>query len=113
MYRIGIKSEPNLGASGTGEKDLAKAVIGRAFLDSVGDVGSEGGMGGESIETLKDKAKDFINSSKTIFKVWCDIADTEPEYIVTLHNSLTYHYNCGKLKSFSIKTIVDKLLKKL
>ena len=48
-----------------------------------------------------------------MFKLWCDIADTEPSYIITLHNSLTYHYNCGKLKSFSIKTIVDKLLKKL
>ena len=113
MYRIKIKSEPNLGNSGSGEKDLAKAVIGRAFHDSVGDVGSHGGIGGESVATLKNQAKSFINSSKTIFKVWCDIADTEPDYIVTLHDSLTYHYNCGKLKSFSIKTIVEKLLKKL
>ena len=113
MYRIRIKSEPNLEATDTAEKHLAKAVIGRAFLDSVGDVGSEAGIGGESVETLKDKAKDFLNSNKIIFKIWCDIADTEPEYIITLHDSLTYHYNCGKLKSFSIKTIVEKLLKKL
>ena len=113
MYRIEIKSEPNLGASGTGEKDLAKAIIGRAFLDSVGDVGSEGAMGGESAATLKNQARDFINSSQVMFKIWCDIADTEPNYIVTLHDSLTYHYNCGKLKSFGIKTIVDRLLKKL
>jgi len=113
MYKIKIKSEPNLGASGTGEKDLAKAIIGRAFLDSVGDVGSEGAMGGESVATLKSQAKGFINTGKAMFKVWCDIADTEPDYIVTLHNSLTQHYKCGKLKSFSIKTIVEKLLKKL
>jgi hypothetical protein len=113
MYRIGIKSEPNLGTGNTVEKDLAKAVIGRAFLDSVGDVGSEGAMGGESAATLKSQAKDFINSSQVMFKLWCDIADTEPNYIITLHDSLTYHYNCGKLKSFSIKTIVDRLLKKL
>ena len=113
MYRIEIKSEPSLGTGNTVEKDLAKAVIGRAFLDSVGDVGSEGAMGGESAATLKNQAKDFINSSQVMFKMWCDIADTEPNYIVTLHDSLTQHYKCGKLKSFSIKTIVEKLLKKL
>ena len=70
-------------------------------------------MGGESVATLKSQAKDFINSSQVMFKLWCDIADTEPDYIVTLYNSLTQHYKCGKLKSFSIKTIVEKLLKKL
>ena len=113
MYRIKIKSEQNLWSNHTVEKDLAKAVIGRAFLDSVGDVGSEGAMGGESAATLKSQAKNFIKSSQVMFKVWCDIADTEPDYIVTLYSSLTQHYKCGKLKSFSIKTIVDKLLKKL
>ena len=97
----------------SGLKKLAKAVLTRAFLDSVGHVGSCGSISDGELSLLRDQANNFINSSKEIFRVWCDMADAEPDYIIDLHSSLTYHYNCGRLKSFSVKTIVDKLLKKL
>ena len=113
MYRIGIKSEPNLGASGTGEKDLAKAVLTRAFLDSVGHLGSHASIGIGEMEILQDQAKDFINPSKRQFKLICELADAEPEYIVSLHSDLTYNYNCGKLKNLNTKYIIERLLEKL
>jgi hypothetical protein len=103
----------------SGLKKLAKAVLTRAFLDSVGHVGSRGSLGSRGsvgnseVRVLIDQANNFINSSKETFRVWCDMADTEPDYIVDLHNSLTYHYNCGKLKKFSTKYIIDRLFQKL
>ena len=99
--------------TGSGQKDLAKAVLLRAFLDSVGHLGSHGAICGSEIALLQDQAKDFIDSSKKQFKLICELADAEPEYISKLHDDLTYHYNCGKLKNLNTKYIIERLLKKL
>ena len=97
----------------SGLKKLAKAVLTRAFLDSVGHIGNRGNIGNGELSLLRDQANNFINSSKEIFRVWCDMADAEPDYIIDLHSSLTYNYNCGKLKKFSTKYIIDRLFQKL
>ena len=97
----------------SGQKDLAKAVLLRAFLDSVGHLGSNASMGIGEMETLQDQAKNFINSSRERFKLICELADAEPEYIVSLHSNLNYNYNCGKLKNLNTKYIIERLLEKL
>ena len=99
--------------TGSGQKDLGKAVLLRAFLDSVGQLGSHGAICGSEIALLQDQAKDFINSNKRQFKLICELADAEPEYIAKLHDDLTYHYNCGKLKNLNTKYIIERLLEKL
>ena len=99
--------------TGSGQKDLAKAVLLRAFLDSVGHLGSNGAIGKSEMGLLQDQAKTFINSNKKQFKLVCELADAEPEYVARLHNDLTYHYNCGKLKNLNTKYIVERLLEKL
>ena len=99
--------------TGSGQKDLAKAVLLRAFLDSVGHLGSHGAIGHNEMGMLKGQAKNFIDSSKKQFKLICELADAEPEYIVKLHDDLTYHYNCGKLKNLNTKYIIERLLAKL
>jgi hypothetical protein len=33
--------------------------------------------------------------------------------IKDLHNDLTYHYNCGRLKNFNTRVVIETLLKKL
>ena len=99
--------------TGSGQKDLAKAVLLRAFLDSVGHLGSHGAIGNSEMEMLQDQAKAFINPNKKQFKLVCELVDTEPEYIVKLHDSLTYNYNCGKLKNLNTKYIIERLLEKL
>jgi len=98
---------------GSGQKDLARAVLLRAFLDSVGHLGSHASIGIGEMEMLQDQAKNFINPNKKQFKLVCELADAEPEYVVTLHESLTYHYNCGKLKNLNTKYIIERLLEKL
>ena len=97
----------------SGQKDLAKAVLLRAFLDSVGHLGSHGAMGKSEIKVLQDQAKNFINPNKKQFKLVCELTDAEPEYVAKLHDDLTYHYNCGKLKNLNTKYIVERLLQKL
>ena len=99
--------------TGSGQKDLAKAVLLRAFLDSVGQIGSHGAIGHNEVGMLQDQAKDFINPNKRQFKLICELADAEPEYIAKLHDDLTYHYNCGKLKNLNTKYIIERLLQKL
>ena len=97
----------------TGEKDLAKAVLTRAFQDSIGHLGGYSSIGHNEMGLLQDQAKNFIDPSKKQFKLICELADAEPEYIATLHESLTYNYNCGKLKNLNTKYIIERLLAKL
>ena len=99
--------------TGSGQKDLAKAVLLRAFLDSVGHIGSHGSIGHNRAGLLQDQAKDFINPNKKQFKLVCELADAEPEYVSKLHDDLTYHYNCGKLKNLNTKYVIERLLEKL
>ena len=97
----------------SGQKELAKAVLLRAFLDSVGHLGSHGAIGHNEMGMLQGQAKAFISSTKKRFRLVCELADAEPEYIVSLHNDLTYHYNCGTLKNLNTKYIIERLLQKL
>ena len=97
----------------SGQKDLAKAVLLRAFLDSVGHLGSHGAIGHNEMGMLKGQPKDFISPTTKRFRLICELADAEPEYVVTLHENLTYNYNCGKLKNLNIKYIIERLLEKL
>ena len=99
--------------TGSGQKDLAKAVLLRAFLDSVGHLGSNGSIGKSEMKVLQSQAKNFINPNKKQFKLVCELTDAEPEYVSKLHDDLTYHYNCGKLKNLNIKYIIGRLLEKL
>ena len=99
--------------TGSGQKDLAKAILLRAFLDSVGHLGGHSAIGHNEIDILPNQAKDFINPNKKQFKLICELADAEPEYISKLHDDLTYHYNCGKLKNLNTKFVVERLLEKL
>ena len=97
----------------SGYKNLAKAILLRAFLDSVGHIGSHGSIGHNKDGLLQDQAKNFIDPNKKQFKLVCELADAEPEYVSELHENLTYHYNCGKLKNLSTKYVVERLLEKL
>ena len=99
--------------TGSGQKDLAKAVLTRAFQDSIGYFGSHGAIGKSEMKVLQSQAKTFINPNKKQFKLVCELTDAEPEYVAKLHDDLTYHYNCGKLKNLNTKYIIERLLEKL
>ena len=94
-------------------KDLAKAVITRACLDSLGHITNSSYCGLTEKSILMDTAKRFFDPNIKSFRLWCDLAGGEPEYIKDLHNDLTYHYNCGRLKNFNTRVVIETLLKKL
>ena len=95
------------------ETKMARAIISRAFQDSLGYLNPQSSCGRGELAQLKTSAHKFINASKEGFRQICDIADADPDYVAELHDALTYHYNCGKLKNFNIKTIIEKLIERI
>ena len=95
------------------ETNLARAVLSRAFLDSMGYLNPQSSCGRGELSQLKNSARKFIDAKKKAFREWCDIADADPDYVAELYDDLTYHHNCGKLKNFNIKTIIEKLIERI
>ena len=95
------------------ETKMARAVISRAFQDSLGYLNPQSSCGRGELSQLKTSAHNFINASKEGFRQICDIAEADPDYVTKLYDDLTYHHNCGKLKNFNIKTIIEKLIERI
>ena len=95
------------------ETKMARAVISRAFQDSLGYLNPQSSCGRGESSQLKTSAHNFINASKEGFRQICDIAEADPDYVAELYDDLTYHHNCGKLKNFNIKTIIEKLIERI
>ena len=95
------------------ETNLARAVLSRAFLDSMGYLNPQSSCGRGELSQLKNSARKFINANKEIFREWCDIADADPDYVAELYDDLTYHMNSGKLKNLRIKVVIEKLVDRI
>jgi hypothetical protein len=95
------------------ETKMARAVISRAFQDSLGYLNPQSSCGRGELAQLKTSAHKFINASRDGFRQICDIAEADPDYVAELYDDLTYHHNCGKLKNFNIKTIIEKLIERI
>lgn len=95
------------------ETKMARAVISRAFQDSLGYLNPQSSCGRGELSQLRTSAHKFINASRDGFRQICDIAEADPDYVAELYNDLTYHHNCGKLKNFNIKTIIEKLIERI
>ena len=95
------------------ETNLARAVLSRAFLDSMGYLNPQSSHGRGELSQLKNSARKFISAKKKIFREWCDIADADPDYVAGLYDDLTYHMNSGKLKNLRIKVVIEKLVDRI
>ena len=95
------------------ETKMARAIISRAFQDSLGYLNPQSSCGRGELAQLKTSAHKFINASRDGFRQICDIAEAAPDYVAELYDDLTYHHNCGKLKNFNIKTIIEKLIERI
>ena len=95
------------------ETNLARAVLSRAFLDSMGYLNPQNSHGRGELAYLKNSARKFISAKKRIFREWCDIADADPDYVAELYDDLTYHMNNGKLKNLRIKVVIEKLVDRI
>ena len=57
----------------------------------------------------QSQAKDWFNIHNKDFKLICEHAGTEPEYIMRLYDNLSYNYNSGKITKDQVKFGISRL----
>ena len=61
----------------------------------------------------QSQAKSWLDISNKDFKLICEHAGTEPEYIIKLYEKLQYNYNSGKITKEQLKFGISRLDKKI
>ena len=61
----------------------------------------------------KSQAKNWLDPSNKDFKLICELAGTEPEYILRLYQNLEYNYNSGKITKDELRFGISRLDKKI
>ena len=80
-------------------------VIKKAFTDAF----SIGTASDQNQSIAKSQAKSWFNIHSKDFKLICEHAGTEPEYIIRLYDNLTYNYNSGKITKEQLKFGISRL----
>ena len=57
----------------------------------------------------QSQAKSWLDISNKDFKLICEHAGTEPEYILRLYDNLPYNYNSGKITKEELKFGISRL----
>ena len=80
-------------------------VIKKAFTDAF----SIGTASDQNQSIAKSQAKSWFNIHSKDFKLICEHAGTEPEYIMRLYDNLTYNYNSGKITKDQVRFGISRL----
>ena len=64
-------------------------------------------------ELSESQAKSWFSLSNKDFKLICEHAGTEPEYILRLYDNLQYNYSSGKITKEQLKFGISRLDKKI
>ena len=80
-------------------------VIKKAFTDAF----TIGTASDQSQSLAQSQAKNWFDISNKDFKLICEHAGTEPEYIMRLYNNLQYNYNSGKITKAQLKFGISRL----
>ena len=89
----------------TGTELLYIEVIKKAFTDAF----IIGNASDQSQLVAQSQAKNWFDISNKDFKLICEQAGTEPEYILRLYNNLQYNYNSGKITKEQLKFGISRL----
>jgi len=109
IYRTYDENSKNLAST----KLLARAVLGRAFMDAVGHITNSSYCGATERSLLKKDSIRFIDSNNKWFVYWCDMAELEPDYVVRKFDDLIYHFNSGKMKGLNLQTLIETYISRL
>ena len=93
----------------TGTELLYIEVIKKAFTDAF----IIGTASDQSQSIAQSQAKSWFNINNKDFKLICEQAGTEPEYILRLYDNLQYNYNSGKITKEQLKFGISRLDLKL
>ena len=80
-------------------------VIKKAFTDAF----SIGSASDQSQSIAQSQAKSWFNIHSKDFKLICEHAGTEPEYILRLYENMQYNYNSGKITKEQLKFGISRL----
>ena len=80
-------------------------VIKKAFTDAF----SIGTASDQRQSIAQSHANSWFNIHSKDFKLICEHAGTEPEYILRLYNNLQYNYNSGKITKEQLKFGISRL----
>ena len=80
-------------------------VIKKAFTDAF----SIGTASDQNKSIAQSQAKSWFNIHSKDFKLICEHAGTEPEYILRLYDNLQYNYNSGKITKEQLKFGISRL----
>ena len=84
-------------------------VIKKAFSD----VFNLGNASDQNQSLVQTQAKNWFNIHSKDFKLICEHAGTEPDYILKLYENLQYNYNSGKITKEELKFGISRLDKKI
>ena len=80
-------------------------VIKKTFTDAF----AIGTASDQSQSIAQSQAKSWFNIHSKDFKLICEHAGTEPEYILRLYDNLQYNYNSGKITKEQLKFGISRL----
>ena len=80
-------------------------VIKKAFTDAF----TIGTASDQSQSLAQSQAKNWFDISNKDFKLICEQAGTEPDYILRLYDNLQYNYNSGKITKEQLKFGISRL----
>ena len=80
-------------------------VIKKAFTDAF----SIGTASDQSQSIAQSQAKSWFIIHSKDFKLICEHAGTEPEYILRLYENMQYNYNSGKITKEQLKFGISRL----
>ncbi len=84
-------------------------VIKKAFSD----VFNLGNASDQNQSLVQSQAKNWFDINSKDFKLICEHAGTEPDYILKLYENLQYNYNSGKITKEELKFGISRLDKKI
>jgi len=92
----------------TPEEKIGIAKIQIMFEDSFGMFNAKSGvMSDIQMDREKRQASDWFRSKDCEF--FCDLAGTEQDHIIKLHDNLMYNYNTGKVTLNEVRFAIRKL----
>ena len=80
-------------------------VIKKAFTDAF----TIGTASDQNQSITQSQAKSWFNINNKDFKLICEHAGTEPEYIMRLYDNLSYNYNSGKITKDQVRFGISRL----
>ena len=80
-------------------------VIKKAMTDSF----AIGNASDQSQSLAQSQAKNWFDITNKDFKLICEHAGAEPEYILKLYDNLQYNYNSGKITKEQLKFGISRL----